>query len=370
MHMKINSQVLAEGIKKVEKVVNGKHSIPVLRGIFMECTNDEVILIGSDTHESIRVHIPVGQNIDVLSPGKCVITKQVGDLVKKLKTSVEMNLQDMNLLIRYGKKSEFHFTILDAEEYPRLPHFDLEKPTLTLKGEDFQSIIKKTAFAAADTEIRPVLQGVNLLLKGECIQFTSTDSHRLGQVKYSLNEKIGEDLQLVIAAKALEKIIKTFDSQDDVNVYCVNNQVIFKNGPLFFYSRLLEGKYPDTSKLIPTEFESEMKIHRLEFLNSLDRISGLSEETGVVKLHINGAASLSSNQTQVGKGQETIEYEELTGEDDFTIAFSSKYMTDALKSFDDEYVVFKFCGSVRPFIVTPSASSFDEVQLILPIRTV
>lgn len=374
MQLQINSQVLADGIKKVEKVVNNKHNIPVLRGIFMECTNEEIILVGSDTHESIRFHIPVdGTNVDVIEPGKCVLTKQGWDLFKKIKTTVDMKLKDMNLII-YGKKSEFNLTVFDAEEYPKLPRFDLESPTLTLKGEEFQSMIRKTVFAASKSETRPILQGVNLILGNDCIQFVSTDAHRLGRVKYALEQKIKVDTgtQLVISAKALDKLTKAFDVHEDVSIYVSTNQIILKSGSLFFYSRLLEGKYPDTSRLIPTDFDSEMKIHRLEILDSLERISGLfeSEQTAVVKLHVNGAASLSTNHTQVGKGQEVVEYEELTGDDDFTIAFSSKFMADALKSMDDEYVVFKFCGNTRPFIITPTTSTFDEVQLILPVRMV
>ncbi|MFT9495761.1 MULTISPECIES: DNA polymerase III subunit beta [Bacillota] len=374
MHFKIDSQLFAEALKKVEKVVNAKHSIPILQGVFMEVNEQEIILVGSDSTESFRYHIPVdGENVDVFVPGKTVLPKQVSDISKKLKKNLELKLIDFNLTIKYGKKSEFNLNTFDPEEYPKLPTFDIEKPTFTLKGTDFNSFVKKTSFAASDSEIRPILTGVNLSITEDCMQLVCTDSHRLGQVKSKVEGK--KDLRLVIPAKSLDKLAKTFDLQEDVSLYCESdNQVVFKNGALFFYSRLLEGNYPDTSRLIPTEFRAEMKISRKEFLESLDRISGLANgadngKGGVVKLHVNGAATISTHQSQIGKGVEVVDYEELSGEDDFTISFSSKYMIDALKAIDDEYINFKYQGNMRPFLVTPCSSTYEELQLVLPVRT-
>lgn len=373
MHFKIDSNLLAESLKKVEKVVNGKHLIPILQGIYMEVTEQEIILVGSDSTESFRYHIPVdGQKVDVIEPGKTVLPKQITDITKKLKKEIELKLADFNLLIKYGKKSEFNLNTFDPEEYPKLPKFNIDSPTLKIKGTDFNAFVRKTAFAAADTETRPILTGVNLSIEEDCMKLVCTDSHRLGQVLTKTDTSLS--LKLVIPAKSLERMVKTFDSQEDVSVYCESeNQVVFKNGALFFYSRLLEGNYPDTSRLIPNDFKSEMKISRKELLDSLDRISGLANGIdgagGVVKLHVNGAATISTHQSQIGKGVEVVDYEELNGEDNYEISFSAKYMTDALKAIDDDYVLFKYQGNMRPFLVTPVSTDFEEIQLVLPVRT-
>jgi DNA polymerase-3 subunit beta len=371
MHLKIESGLFLESLRKVEKVVNPKHNIPILQGVFMETTAEEVILIGSDSSESFRYHIPVdGESVDVLTPGKTVLPKQVIEIAKKLKGNIELKLSEFTLVIKYGKKSEFTLNTFDPEEFPKLPAFDIGNPTLTLKGTDFNSFIKKTAFAAADSETRPILTGVNFSIEEDCMKLVCTDSHRLGQVKTN-KVSDGKAMKWVIPAKSLDKIAKIFDLQKDVCVYCESdNQVVFRNGALFFYSRLLEGNYPDTSRLIPNgDFKAEMKINRKDFLDGLDRVSYLASDNGVVKLHVNGAATISTQQNQIGKGQEVIDYVELSGEDDFTITFSAKYMMDALKSIDDELVVFKYQGNMRPFLLTPSSSEFDELQLVLPVRT-
>lgn len=373
MHFKINNQTLAEALKKVEKVVNVKHAIPILHGIYMEATEHELILIGSDSTESFRYHVPAdGENLEVIVPGKTVLPKQVSEISKKMKKGIELKLSGFKLSLKSGK-TEFDLNTFDPEEYPKLPVFDIDKPTITLKGTDFNEFIKKTAFAASDSETRPILTGVCFDLNGDGLNLVSTDSHRLGLVK----AKAANDssIKLVIPAKSLDKLAKTFDLQNDLHFYCESdNQLIFRSGALIFYCRLLEGNYPDTSRLIPSEFKSEMKVNRKEFLNAMDLVKELANSAdngkgGVVKLHVNGAATISSHTAQAGKGTVVVDYETLEGEDDYTISFSAKYMIDALKAIDDDFVNFKFQGAMRPFLLTPSESKFEELQLILPVRT-
>jgi DNA polymerase III subunit beta len=374
MQLKINPTVLSEAIKKVEKVVKPKHATPILQGIYMEATKEELIFVGSDANETFRYLVPVdGENVEVIQPGKTVLSKQITDVLKKLKKEITMILNGQILAIT-SARSNFDMNTFDPEEYPKLPSYDIDQPTFSLKGTEFHSIAKKTMFAASESETRPILTGVCLDMSADCMNFVSTDSHRLGKVKTTSTSD--KELKVVIPAKSLDNLIKTFDLSVDVHVYCESdNQIIFRNGPLVFYCRLLEGNYPDTSRLIPSEFKSEMKINRKVFLEELEIIKGVSLSTdngkgGVVKLHVNGAATISSYTAQTGKGQSVVEYDSIEGEEtEYDISFSAKYLIDALKAIDDDFVYFKYQGNMRPFVVAPCESTVDELQLILPVRT-
>ncbi|MCM3705009.1 DNA polymerase III subunit beta [Cytobacillus firmus] len=373
MHIKINHSVLSDALKKVEKVVNAKHNIPILQGIYMEATNEELIFIGSDSNESFRFHVPVdGENVEVYEPGKTVLPKQVTETVKRFKKDITLKLDGFTLLLQSGR-SKFNLNTFDPEEFPKLPDFAIEESTLFLKGTDLSNLIKKTGFAAADSEIRPILTGVCLDLSGDCMQMVCTDSHRLGKVQ--VRNTSDRDLKFVIPAKSLDKLNKTFDLQEDVHIYCESeNQLIFRSCSLVFYCRLLEGTYPDTSRLIPQDFKAEMKINRKVFLDEIEIIRGIANNAdngqgGVIKLHVNGAATISSYTAQTGKGESVVDYESLEGEDNFTISFSGKYIVDALKAIDDEFISFKFNGEMRPFLLTPCESEYEELQLVLPVRT-
>lgn len=374
MQLKINPTVLSEAIKKVEKVVKPKHSTPILQGIYLEATKEELIFVGSDANETLRFLVPVdGEGVDVIQPGKTVLSKQITDVVKKLKKEITMILNGQILAIT-SARSKFDMNTFDPEEYPKLPSYDIDNPTFSLKGTDFNAIAKKTMFAASESESRPILTGVCLDMSKDCMNFVSTDSHRLGTVKTP--SPSDNELKVVIPAKSLDNLIKTFELTKDVHVYCESeNQMIFRNGPLVFYCRLLEGNYPDTSRLIPSEFKSEMKINRKIFLEELEILRGLAVsaengKSGIVKLHVNGAATISSHTAQTGKGQSIVDYESIEGEEtEYDISFSAKYLMDALKAIDDDFVYFKYQGNMRPFVVTPCESNVDELQLILPVRT-
>ena len=138
-----------------------------------------------------------------------------------------------------------------------------------------------------------------------------------------------------------------------------------------FYSRLLEGNYPDTSRLIPEEYQTTIKLNGKELLQAIDRASLLArgDRNNVVRLSIvdNQTIEISSNSPEVGKVEEQIPVEVFEG-DDLRISFSAKFMMDALKAIDGQEVVIQFTGAMRPFILR-SVHDDAILQLILPVRT-
>ncbi|MDC3424280.1 DNA polymerase III subunit beta [Aquibacillus sp. 3ASR75-11] len=376
MKFDVKKAVLVEGLTKVSKVIAAKSTLPILQGILMEVTEQEIKLTGSDTNETISHCIPVdGENVKVYETGKTVLQKQVVDIVKKSRKEITFTLDGFTTTIRSGK-GEFDLNGLDPEEYPKFPKVDLEKPTLVFNGNQFKDFIKKTAFAASDKDTRPVLKGVFCDIQGDCIKLVATDSHRLSRVTHKTSNSA--DIQLVVPAKSLENAIKLFDLDYEVEVFADNGQLLaFRNGPTIYLTRLIEGNYPETSRLIPSDFKANMRINRKEFLSGLEQIYDIANASdgntkGTAKLHVNGEACLSSHQAQTGKGRIDIPYESLEGEDGFTISFAVKYAIDSLKALECEEVDFKYTDSMRPFLLSPSSdtSDLEEVQLILPVRTI
>jgi DNA polymerase-3 subunit beta len=137
-----------------------------------------------------------------------------------------------------------------------------------------------------------------------------------------------------------------------------------------FISKLINGSYPDTSKLIPTTFEVTMKVNHNEFFGTIDRASLLTNEAdkNTIKLDNKGnEITISSNIPEIGNVEEKMIVSK-DNDQDIRIAFSSKYMLDALKAFDCEDVELLFNGEVSPIIVK-NPNTDNLIQLILPIRT-
>ena len=230
----------------------------------------------------------------------------------------------------------------------------------------------ETAFAASVQESRPILTGVHFVLTdNRSLKTVATDSHRMSQKKITL-EKNGDNFDVVIPSRSLREFTAVFtDEIETVEVFFANNQILFRSENISFYTRLLEGNYPDTDRLIPTEFTSVLTFNTSDLRAAMERARLLSNATqnGTVKLEIaGGIVSAHVNSPEVGRVNEEIDTESVTGED-LTISFNPTYLIDALKAIDSEKVTISFISSVRPFTLVPSEDTENFIQLITPVRT-
>ena len=177
---------------------------------------------------------------------------------------------------------------------------------------------------------------------------------------------------VVIPGKSLNELSKILDETNEaVEIVITENQVLFKAKHLLFFSRLLEGNYPDTSRLIPNESKTELLLNAKEILQAIDRASLLAREgrNNVVKLTTleEGVIEISSNSPEIGKVIEQVQSQSINGEE-LKISFSAKYMMDALKALEGTEINVDFTGAMRPFIFKPVHDD-SILQLILPVRT-
>ncbi len=368
---------LLEGLNDVMKAVSSKTTIPILTGIKIDVTNEGIRLTGSDADITIQTFIPVEEDgqqiIQIAETGSIVVqARMFNEIVRKLPTNdVEIQVTaGFQTHIRSGK-SEFHLIGSDAAEYPLLPELT-EDQKFTIPADLLKTIIRETVFAVATSESRPVLTGVNWQIKNEALICVATDSHRLARRKVQLENLPAVEHSVVIPGKSLNELNKVLeDSTNLVQIVITSQQVLFKTGDVLFFSRLLEGNYPDTTRLIPEEYQTNVTINGKALLQAIDRASLVArgDRNNVVRFEIldNQAVEVSSNSPEIGKVQEEIPVEALEGES-LKISFSAKYMMEALKAIDGQDVVIQFTGAMRPFILR-SVHDDAILQLILPVRT-
>lgn len=377
MKFDIQRDHLLNGVNDVLKAVSSKTTMPILTGIKLDASKEGLTLTGSDADITIQVFIPTEKDgeelIHVAETGSIVLqARMFNEIVRKLPTKdVEIEVVDgYETRIRSGK-SDFHLIGQDAAEYPMIPDVTNDHQ-FTLAADLLKQIIRETVFAVSASESRPVLTGVNWQIKEEGLICVATDSHRLARRKVALENLPTGVPSVAIPGKSLNELNKVLpDDQTAVDVYLTNQQVVFKTNDLVFYSRLLEGNYPDTSRLIPEEYQTNITLNGKELLQAIDRASLLarSDRNNVVRLSIvnNETIEISSNSPEIGKVEEQIPVSSFSG-DDLRISFSSKFMMDALKAIDGQEVVIQFTGAMRPFILR-SVHDDAILQLILPVRT-
>lgn len=240
-------------------------------------------------------------------------------------------------------------------------------------------MIKKTAFACSKSEIRPILAGVHLFEENGRVGMVATDSHRLSKiVEGEVLEGNIEGLQnVVIPQKALKEIGTLIEQSEQVIVRLMNNgnYIGFETEGIEIFSKLLDGNYPDTNKLIPIEHNTLVKASRTGLLSAIERSMILQQDNRkVIKLKISNnnnsmfkIIEVFTMSDEVGKSQEQVVVEDIQGEE-LEISFNPEYLSDALKALDEEQVIIEFNGSLRPFVVKPTSND-NHVQLVLPIRT-
>lgn len=378
MKLTITKNELNQAIQNVAKAVAARPTIPILGGIKIDVTHQAVTLTASDTDISIQSYIPVEQNGQIIAeiekPGSVVLpAKFVVEIVKKLPSDqvlIEVG-QHYQTLIKSGS-TEIQMVGLDPEDFPVLPSIE-HNHVLQVPGDLIKSMIRQTVLAASTSEQTPILTGVLWnLLQGE-LKFIATDRHRLASRTTKVNTS--EDFKfnnIVIAAKTLNELSKLIpDNNTTIDVVVADNQVLFKLDHIMFFTRILDGTYPDTSKIIPSVFETEIVLNTKNVTDAMDRAYLMSreEKTNIVRLTTidNGIIEVSSSSTELGRVTEQIEVIDYSGEA-LRIAFNSKYMLDVLKVIDSEKIVIGFTGAMRPIIIRPLDHDYS-IYVILPYRT-
>ncbi|WP_125604806.1 DNA polymerase III subunit beta [Lapidilactobacillus bayanensis] len=361
----------------VLRAVPSKTAITILTGVKFDLTEAGLKLTGSDADISIESMLPVSDEslkLQIESTGSVIITARFfSEIIKKLpEETFTFEVKDNFKVVLTSGKSEFTVIGFDANSYPHLPEVS-DASQLKFSAELLRGLVNQTVLAVSAQESRPILTGVHFLINADGLMAVATDSHRLAQRKIDLPDIEG-DFDFVVPGKSLVELARMLaDYQDDVQLKITDNQVLFTFGQTQFYSRLLEGNYPDTTRLIPTDSTTTIQIDASTLLASVERASLLSHESrnNVVRLQLNpndNTGTLSSNSPDVGNVEEELSLSSLSG-NALDISFNPDYLKDALRAFGSTEIKLAFTTNLRPFTLMPSEDGEHYIQLITPVRT-
>lgn len=370
MKIRIKQNVLMEQLNYAIKGISGKNIIPILNCIKLELNNDGLYLMSTDNEIAIKTFIDKKDIEEIIETGELIVSgKLFYEIIRKLNDEI-INIEELidSKLSIYTTNSSFTLNSNNSNEFPDLELEEKSEPII-ISQKLFKNIINQTIFATSTQESRPVLTGINFKFSTGKLECTATDSYRLA--KKVIDIKNNEDFNIIIPTRNLNELIRMFSNEnEDLELHIFENKIIFKFSNIIMLSRIINGAYPDTSKLIPTDFSLIVKINLRKFFNAIDRASLLTNESdkNTIKFETNkNNVVISSNIPEIGYVEENVEIEKNNNEE-LKIAFSSKYMMDALRSLECEYINIMFNGDVKP-IILKNTDSDDLIQLILPIRT-
>ena len=374
MKFTIKKEILMEAINKVSKAISSRNVIPVLAGIKFELTSKKLVLTASDNDITIQTHIDCDNEeiIKVKEEGSIIIQgKYISDIVRKLPDKyINIEVVDELKILIYTENSEFNLNGISESEYPNIDLGE-SKSHIELLPSVLKEIVNQTAFATSIDENKAILNGINFNITGDMLECNATDSYRLARKVIKLDKVSKENQNIVIPSRNLVEFTRIIDDSDEmIEIHIFNNKILFKYQNLLFQSRLINGTYPNTSNLLPKDYLVKLHFNINQFYDVVDRVSILTsdKDKNTVTLETDGNnLIMKSSSAEIGRVEEKMT---ITKDQDIDVkvSFSSKYMMDALKSFNTETVELHFVGEIKPILLK---SSEDETltQLVLPIRT-
>ncbi len=373
MNFIISTNVLLNNLIIAQKALSTKTPAPYLQGIKLEVYQKEIVFVTSNSDISIKLSVK-DESLKVESQGEALIPgKFFVNIIRKLEgENVELSVVDNNILRILAGDSDVTLNLLSVEDYPEL-EFPLNEEPIKLDSKIMKSIIRQTTFATSAIENRPILTGVNIRVEAEKLVAIATDSFRLSQKIIDIPKNM-ESMNVVIPGRSLDELSKILETNlEEILIHLNHKSILFEYGTVLFQSRLLDGNFPETSRLIPMEFPIIIKFNKDKLFVAIERASLLSSKEGsssIVKLNLrnDNVVEITSNSPELGKVTEKVYPLEKAIGLTIKIAFSSKYFMDALKTFNSEEVYVKFTGEIRPFVIEGDNDP-GLVQLILPVRT-
>ncbi|MBF0780920.1 MULTISPECIES: DNA polymerase III subunit beta [unclassified Granulicatella] len=378
MKFTINRYIFLKHLLDVQKAVTSKSTIPILTGIKLLLTEQDLLLTGSDASISIEkiISSQIEENeLTIEQKGQIVLPSRFfGEIIKKLPGKlVTLTLLGQNKVEISSEKSVFTINGIDANLYPSIQNIDAQDyQTIQLPTTLLKNVFSQTVIAASTSENRPILTGIYLVIKNKQLIATATDSHRMSRRIIDLpNIDDSFEKTCTVPAKSLIELSKILNDEETVSMSISENKILFMTDTLYFYSRLLEGNYPDVSRLLQHHYPFKLVLNASTFLHSIERASILSSEgkNDFVTLHFGETVTLSSESSEIGYVEETIDYISLTS-DSIKISFNPNYMKDALKVVNGQDIEISLQEEGKPFTIKLNNEDADKfIQLITPIRT-
>lgn len=377
MNITIDREILLENLNIISRGLPAKSPMPILTGIKMEATDTDLYMTSSNSDISVEVLIN-NENLKISTPGKTVVPgKFFIEIIRKINSKkVNLYVSDDKILVIKADRGEYKLHIMDVMDYPNIDFVCLENP-LVIDASILKSIIKETVFATANNEKKPILTGVNLKNKDGKLIATATDSFRLSQKIVSIPEY--NEFNITVPSKSLDELLKAIDLQEEsISLYFANNKILAKYKNVLFQTRLLDGNYPDTSRLIPNEFPIVIKFNKDELMSAVERVSLLSPRDkekdkeitySIIKLSVkkDRIIEISTTNATIGDAKEELIPTNIETSNPIVIGFSSRYLIEALRSFISTEISLNLSGEIRPFVIR-GESDANLTQLILPVR--
>ena len=353
-------------LSAVSGIIERRHTLPILSNVLIDGSGESLTFLATDIEIQISARTALGGGKDAKS--LTVGARKLLDILRALPEDVEVSLQpqDKRLLVRAGK-SRFNLQTLPAEDFPRLAKAAGESVQFNLAQKALRRLLGLVQYAMAQQDIRYYLNGLLMVLEGGELKLVATDGHRLAFASMPVQASTARQ-EAIIPRKTVIELTKLLaDSDEEVRIELSPTQAGFTFGTIQLASKLIDGKFPDYTRVIPTAHKNKLLTQREPLRQALQRAAILSNEKfrGVRWVLTDGSLKIVSSNADQEEAQEELEVK--YAGDALDIGFNVNYLLDVLNNVAGNELECAFGDSSSSALIS-YASEKGFKYVVMPMR--
>jgi DNA polymerase-3 subunit beta len=361
----IPRDALLKPLQAVSGIVERRHTLPILANVLVEQKSGRLFMTATDLEMQITAHSELEGKQD---QSITVAARKLQDLLRALPddATVSVDTSASKMTVR-ANRSRFNLQTLPSGDYPRINLAQEQQQTIKLPQRDFRGLLKLAEFAMAQQDIRYYLNGMLLVVDKGSLQTVATDGHRLSYASLAVPGNYTRQ-EVILPRKTVLEVGKLLEESDDeLTIDLLANQVRFRFANIELVSKVVDGKFPDYNRVIPTGHSKQIDISRTELLQALQRAAILSNEKFRGVRIVLGADQLKIICTNSEQEEAEEELEIAYKGEALDIGFNITYLLDVLHNLATDRVLLAFGDANSSALITmPDRSDYKYV--VMPMR--
>lgn len=369
MNFDVSSSALSYNLQAISKVIASKNTVPILDCFlfYLEGEKRKLTIIASDMETRLETSITA---LNVEGGGYFAVSAKILlDFLKELPEqplSFEIDDENLSTVVRY-ENGKYEFIGQRGDTYPQQKEMKSDATSFSISAPVLLNGISRTLFATADDELRPVMNGIYFDIHPDRLIFVASDGHKLVQIS-DLTTKVKQEASFVLPKKSANLLRALLPKEtEDITIRFDENTACIRAEKFEMVCRLVEGRYPNYSSVIPKENPNEMTIDRLYLVNALKRVSVSSNPaSGLVRLHLTEEDGLTISAQDIDfstSAEETVDCQYFG--DELNIGFKAPYLIEMLSNINAKEINLQLGDSTRAGVIVPTENEPDEELLAL-----
>jgi len=370
MQFIVKRDILLKSLNFVQGVVEKKNTLPILSNVLLQLKNKKLSIIATDLDIIFYDEI---SDVKTINEGSTTTSAAIlYDILRKISSNAELNfdLKTENKLSLKSENADFNLLCLPTDNFPTFAD-EFEGQEITLNNSRFLKLLNKTKISISNDDTRHYLNGIYLHLTEahgrNFLTGVATDSHRLSSSSLEITN-MNDFTSLILPRKTVFQLCSLLtEDTNQLTMQTSENKVKFNLGNMKLISKVIDGKFPDYKKVVPTSNDKTLVVSSKDFVNSIDRVASVSldRKEGVKLVVSKDNVQLSVNSANSGDGNEKIKAE--FSSDNLTISFNSKYLTDIASEIEDKNLKMNLKDSVSPVLIE-DFSDKNSYYVIMPMK--